>query len=52
MRGITSLLKEERVFTVTAVAGWWAVAGAVLPGVSSPLVVLVVALEGSVGEKG
>lgn len=48
MRGIPSLLKEERVCTLTAVAGQWAVAGAVLPEVNS---LLVAALEGSVGEK-
>lgn len=45
MRGIPSLLKEERVSPM-------AVAGAVLPEVSSPLMMVVVAVEGSVGEKG
>lgn len=52
MRGIPFLLKEERVCTLTAVAGQWAATGAVLPEVRSPLVVLVVILEGSAGEKG
>lgn len=46
MRGIPSLLKEERVCSPVAVAG------AVLPEVSSPLMMVVVAVEGSVGEKG
>lgn len=43
MRGIPSLLKEEGVCTLVAVAD------AVLPEVSSPPLV---ALEGSAGEKG